>query len=420
MAVNNKQEKLTKNKEATKAVVTPLVPTITKVENYLTKYFRFRYNEVTGKIEWQYIENTKDYLPISDFQINSLTRKLIKAHILCSSTLIRSVLLSDYTPVYNPFRQYMKNLPLWDNQTDFIQQLAATVTTTNDPLWHMCFRKWIVAMVGSLLVDSVVNHTVIVFSGKQGIGKTTWILNLVPPQLKEYCFSGTINPGNKDTLLQLSECMIINMDELESLNRSELGTMKEMITKASIRMRRPYGYSTETMPRRASFAGSVNGKEFLSDTTGNRRFLCFEALEINYHHKIPLEGVFAQAMYLFQNGFQFWFNATDIDAISKNNEQYRCMAVEEELLLGYFEPCEIDEATHFFSTTELLNWFNQTVKMNVTDVAKQKMGKALRAHKFLRIKRLDRYIYALKENNLEQVFYLNDYCTKTDEIGVSG
>ncbi len=420
MAVTNKKEKPIKNTGAAKAVATRSVPTITKVENYLTKHFHFRYNEVTGKIEWRSILGATEFLPISDFQINSLARKLIKADISCSGNFIRNVLLSDFTPVYNPFKKYLENIPIWDGKTDHILQLAGTVSTTNDPLWQLCFRKWLIAMVGSLLEDAVTNHTVIVFSGNQGIGKTTWILNLVPQQLKEYCFSGTINPSNKDTLVQLSECMLINLDELENLNRSELGTMKEIITKASIRMRRPYGYSTESMPRRASFAGSVNGKEFLSETTGSRRFLCFEALAIDYHHNVSLEAVYAQAMHLFHNGFQFWFNTADIEAVNKNNEQYRCMAVEEELLLAYFEPCEINDATHFFSTTELVNWFSQTVKMNVTDAAKQKMGKALRAHKFLRIKRLDRYVYALKENDPEQVSYLNYYSPTTDEMAVGG
>ena len=62
-------------------------------------------------------------------------------------------------------------------------------------------------MVGCVLDDKVINHKVIVFSGKQGLGKTTWVEKLVPKQLKEYLFSGTINPNNKDTLVQLSECI---------------------------------------------------------------------------------------------------------------------------------------------------------------------------------------------------------------------
>jgi predicted P-loop ATPase len=401
-------------KKSTGAAAKPLSP-MERVEQFLNTKYDFRYNEVTGKVE---AKTKADQLfhPVSDYFLNSLARQMIKAGVPCGITLLRNVLMSDYTPVFNPFRKYLEELPPWDGITDYILQLSQTVSTTDDPLWQLCFKKWLVAMVGSLISDDVINHTVIVFSGRQGIGKTTWILNLVPPQLKEYCFSGTVNPASKDSLIQLSECMLINLDELENLNRTELGTMKEMITKSSIRIRRPYGYSTETMPRRASFAGSVNGKEFLSDTTGSRRFLCFEVQAINYLHSVSIEGLYAQALHLFKNGFQFWFNPQEIETINKNNEQYRCMSVEEELLLGFFEPCEVNEADYFFSTTELVNWFSEKVKMNVTDAAKQKLGKALRAHKFFRIKRQDRYVYALKQKGLELVDYLTRFSQRTDAV----
>jgi predicted P-loop ATPase len=390
------------------------VPTIQRIETYLNKRYHFRFNEVTGKVEFKPVAVT-EFQAITDYQINSLARQIIKAHIPCSANGLRTVLLSDFTPVYNPFKHYFKFLPAWDN-TDYIQQLAETVTTTDDPLWHMCFRKWIVALVAGLLIDKVVNHTVIVFSGKQGVGKTTWILNLVPPPLKEYSFSGTINPGNKDTLIQLSECMLINLDELENLNRTELGTMKEIITKASIRIRRPYGYSTETLPRRATFAGSVNNKEFLSDTTGSRRFLCFEVTAIDYQHTIPLDGVYAQAKYLLENGFKYWFDQAEIEAINKNNEQYRSMSVEEELLLTWFEPCRSEEGDLYLSTTELAAWLTDKVRMNITDATKLKLGKALRAHKFQRIKRQDRYVYALKQKDEELVEYQARFKHRSDVL----
>lgn len=55
-------------------------------------------------------------------------------------------------------------------------------------------------------------------------------------------------PGNKDTLIHLVECMLINLDELENLNRTEIGSLKELITKNQIRIRRPYGHNNETYP----------------------------------------------------------------------------------------------------------------------------------------------------------------------------
>lgn len=369
-----------------------------RVEHYLTSKYNFRFNEVSGKVEWK-CKNEKVFEPVTDYFLNSLCRELNKAGLLSSINMLRNLLVSDFTPLFNPFLHYLNELPKWNGERDYILELTETVTTTDRKLWQFCFRKWFVALVASLLHDPIVNHTVLVFSGKQGIGKTTFILNLIPPELRYYSFSGSINPANKDTLIQMAESMLINLDELENLNRSELGALKELITKSSIRLRRPYGYTTENLPRRASFAGSINGKEFLRDCTGNRRFLCFEVDTINYQHNIPLDSLYAQAVHLVNNGFPFYFNSEEIERVNKSNDQFRSMSVEEELLLTYFDPCEADDSDFLFSTTELLSWLTEKVKMNVTDGAKQKLGKALRAHKFLRIKRQNRYVYALKEKD---------------------
>lgn len=131
----------------------------------------------------------------------------------------------------DPFKDYFDNLPNNEDETDYITELANTITTTKQDLWQVCFKKWFVAMVACVTNDKAINQTVIVFSGKQGVGKTTWIEKLIPKPLKDYMFSGTINSNNKDTLIHFAECMLINLDELENLNRTEIGTLKELITK---------------------------------------------------------------------------------------------------------------------------------------------------------------------------------------------
>ncbi len=93
--------------------------------------------------------------------------------------------MSDFTPQFNPFHLHLEGLPTWDGDTDYITQWADTVTTTNQVLWRRCFKKWIVEMIGSLKDIDTVNQTAPILSGGQGVGKTRWIGNLVPPELKE-------------------------------------------------------------------------------------------------------------------------------------------------------------------------------------------------------------------------------------------
>ncbi|CAM3795775.1 VapE domain-containing protein [Flavobacterium gelidilacus] len=375
---------------------------IDRLELFLSTRYVFRHNIVSGKLEFQYY-GKKKWNVMNDFIENSMLRECLKGRIRTNLSSLRNLLNSDFCPLFNPFQDYFDNLPEYDEKEDYITQLANTITTTKQDLWQECFKKWIVAMVGCVLDDKVINHTVIVFSGKQGLGKTTWVEKIVPKQLKEYLFSGTINPNNKDTLVQLSECMLINLDELENLNRSEIGSLKEIITKTQIRMRKAYGHNNETMPRRASFAGSVNTAQFLNDSTGSRRFLCFELEGIQYQHEVDINLVFSQALFLFKSGFRHWFDQEEIKNISENNEQYQLRSPEEELLLTWFEPCEKEKATLFLNASQIAAILAERTKLNLNDGTINKLGKALKKHNFIRLKKNGIFVYALIENTYEEV-----------------
>ena len=329
-----------------------LPPLIDRLENFLNNRYQFRHNAVLGKLEYKRIKG-KDWKPITDFKENSILREIQKAKVKCSINSLRNLLHSDFCEMYDPFKDYFDNLAEYDEKKDYIEELALTITTTKPDLWKECFKKWFVAMVACVVNEKQINQTVIVFSGKQGLGKTTWIEKLMPKELKQYIFSGTINPNNKDTLIHLAECMLINLDELENLNRTEIGSLKELITKTHIRMRKAYGHNNENMPRRASFAGSVNTAQFLNDTTGSRRFLCFEVEHIEYQHEIDINLCYAQAYKLYQAGFRHWFNQEEIKEINANNEQYQIKSPEEELLLTWYEPATKETANAFLNASQI-------------------------------------------------------------------
>jgi hypothetical protein len=375
---------------------------IDRLELFLSNKYVFRHNMVSGKLEFQYF-GKKKWNVMNDFIENSMLRECLKGRIKTNLSSLRNLLYSDFCVLFNPFEDYFFNLPSYDEKTDYITELANTITTTKQDLWQQCFKKWLVAMVGCVLDDKVINHTVIVFSGKQGLGKTTWVEKLVPKPLKEYLFSGTINPNNKDTLVQLSECMLINLDELENLNRSEIGSLKEIITKTQIRMRKAYGHNNETMPRRASFAGSVNTAQFLNDSTGSRRFLCFELEGIKYQHNVDINMAFSQALFLFKSGFRYWFDQEEIKSITENNEQYQLHSPEEELLLTWFEPCDREKANVFLNASQIAAKLAEKAKINITDGTINKLGKALKKHNFIRLKKNGIAVYALIENTWEDV-----------------
>jgi len=369
---------------------------IRQITKYLSEKAVYRYNEVSGKVEYK-SKRMKEYSEVTGFNLNTICLKLAERNISCRPAQLAEILESTFTPSYNPFHEYINRLPKWDDEIDHIQELSKIVVVSNDPTWSLYFKKWFVAMVASLLDDSIINHTVLVLAGSQGVGKSTWLFNLVPDELKKYYYSGPISLRQKDTLILMAESMIINLEELAGLGKSGLSELKEIITKPQIRIRRPYGRFTEKLPHRASFVGSLNEKEFLTDLTGSRRFLCFDVESIDYLQEYNLDRVYAQAVALFNSGFAYWFSKSEISNLQKKNQIFRVKSLEEELLLMTYQPCENDARAEFLQTSEVLQRLHEKYDIKVDEAALHRLGKALKGNGFKQTTRRNRKVYILRE-----------------------
>ena len=225
-----------------------------------------------------------------------------------------------------------------------------------DRLWRICFKKWFVAMVASWMKDEVVNHTVLVLVGRQGIFKTTWLDNLIPPELRAYSsklpLSGQIS---KDDRLRLCENGMLNIDELDAMCGREMNIVKSLLTSTDVNERAAYGRLKERRVRLASFCASTNKREFLTDITGNRRWLPFEVESIQnpFHTIIPYERLYAQAKALVEEGiFSYWFDMEEMEVLEAHNEEFRALENEEQLLPILFDiPAE--GKGEFMTTAEI-------------------------------------------------------------------
>jgi predicted P-loop ATPase len=353
------------------------------IEVFISTRYDFRYNLITGKAEFK-LKSTNIFREMDDYDLRSIHRELKNEGNNISISSLHDLLLSDFSSPFDPFLSYLNDLPAWDGKTDYIGELANSIQTTDQKYWIKTLKKWITAVVASMISGKIINQQVIILVGPQGIGKSTWIINLVPHSLIDYIYSGTINPNNKDTMILLAECMLIILDELENLTGHEYGSLKELITKPAVKLRRPYGRFNETLLHRASFIGSVNHYQFLKDPTGSRRFLCHEVEEINFKHNIDIDLVFAQALFLFRNGFKYWFDGKEIDEILLKNRKHELISTEEDLVMRYFEICPKSKLIKPLTTSEIALIIKSNAGLKF-DLDLKKLGGALRKH-FERIK----------------------------------
>ena len=224
-----------------------------------------------------------------------------------------------------------------------------------DRLWRVCFKKWFVAMVAGWMKDEVVNHQVLVLIGKQGIYKTTWLEHLIPPHLRAYaCKLANSNDLNKDERLRIAEFGLISLDEIDSMNNRELNQLKSVITATDVNERAAYAYTKERRVRLASFCASGNRRDFLTDITGNRRWLPFEVESIQnpFFTTLPYDLMYAQAWALAQDPtFSYWFELDEIEVLEQHNQHFRDESNEEQLLDVYFATPPIDASNAKFLTT---------------------------------------------------------------------
>jgi predicted P-loop ATPase len=184
----------------------------------------------------------------------------------------------------------------------------------------------------------------------------------------------------------MSDKLIINLDELASLNKKQVEAFKEMITKTTITERRAYAHYTEDYIRRASFVGSSNHNEILMDVTGNRRFLCFETIKIEYQHTVDLDKVYSQVMYLIKEGkFIFHFEKEDVVRLEENNKMYLQSSEEVDWIDELFDFPNDTDTVDYMNATEIIQYIkNKKTVYQKIDV--QLIGKIMTSKGFTKKK----------------------------------
>ena len=327
-------------------------------ENYLD-FNRLRHDVVSDKLQirmdLEEVKGGEYWREMTKHDINSIVCHCAQEYDAnITSREVMTALQSDLIPDVHPLREYVLSCGEWtEEQPDWIDWVAQQVTVKplgdeakgdkarGEGLWRGCFKKWFVAMVASWMKDEVVNHQVLVLIGRQGIFKTTWLEHLIPPHLRAYaCKLANSNDLNKDERLRIAEFGLISLDEIDSMNNRELNQLKSVITATDVNERAAYAYTKERRVRLASFCASGNRRDFLTDITGNRRWLPFEVESIQnpFYTLLPYERMYAQAWALAQDPlFSYWFDLDEIEVLEEHNQRFRDESNEEQLLPILFD-----------------------------------------------------------------------------------
>jgi len=347
-----------------------------KVEKHLNELYDIRYNEISNELEYRQKEDT-GYKPLNE---NTIYRVLQHNNIHFSMANLLALLRSNFVQIYNPFKDYFESLTTWNEQSDadHIDKLSFYIYAKEPERFKIHFKKMLVRSIACALTDGIFNkQAFILVHDKQNSGKSTFCRWLCPQKLKNY-YAENISI-DKDSLISLSENIFINLDELATLSKVELNTLKSMFSKDYIKIRRPFERKPCVSPRRANFIGSTNKTEFLTDETGSVRWLCFEIDGINwdYQNDLDINKVWAQAYSLFKAGFKYQLNEDEVKENEKVNKDFQISTPEMELIQQNYEPATKEKHEVFYTTTEmqhhLMKKYENNIKLNIIN-----LGKALK------------------------------------------
>ena len=241
---------------------------------------------------------------------------------------------------YHPVIDWIRNKP-WDGKDRLLSDTGfLSVITAEDQAMasRLLFRWMIGAVAAAYSENGLALPGVLVLQGAQGIGKTTFVRNLVSPENEKFVKTGMIlNPADKDSVLRVRSCWITELGEVGATFKSDNAKLKAFFTDSKDDVRRPYDRKATILPRRTAFIATVNENDFLRDTTGNRRFWTIAAKSINYNHGLDMQQVWAQIKWLIdEKNEPFVPTSEEMNYINDNNENFEPIdPMEEQILASY-------------------------------------------------------------------------------------
>jgi len=373
---------------------------------FLTANYSFRRNVITGGIEFAGsnvpVTQHIGWQPLTKEVMNRITLDAIEANIEVWDKDLKRYIESTYVSDYDPIADYLSALPRWDGR-ERIRQLARRVPTENQE-WPRHFHRWFLGMVAQWLSERQLhgNTMVPLIVGRQGDGKSTFCRRLLPDELQPYYTDRLDFAKRTETERMLTRFVLINVDEFDSISRSQNAFLKHLLQKSDIMVRKMYETVMQQRKRYASFIATTNDPTPLTDPTGSRRFLCIQTCGvIDTKRPVNHAQLYAQAKAEIEHGARTWFDRADERRIQLSNATFQQFDPVEAVFAEMFHRPAPGERIERLSPYQMLTHMKRrcpSLKVNLS--AAQKLGRMLMRQKFKSVRTSGCRVYDVALNGV--------------------
>ena len=271
------KKKLTEKREGASKKKPPL-ENYWQFEKFIeSRGYSIRYNEITHDFKFYGFDKGESRAHLAENVPSILQDELKEVYSHISKQIVIDYITRYATRhKFNPVLSAIQSVK-WDgiDRISQIYDIFKIPANTEEGIYSRIFiQKWLMQCICGLFNDIEKPYSldiILVFQGKQGIGKTRFFEKLA---LHSAFFGEGIclDPRDKDSVIQATSKWISELGELGSTMKKDMDSVKAFLTKSTDEYRTPYGKASLHYPRMTSFVGTVNDDEFLIDQTGNRRF----------------------------------------------------------------------------------------------------------------------------------------------------
>lgn len=217
---------------------------------------------------------------------------------------------------FHPVRQYLESLK-WDGTKRIDTWLSLYLGVGPTDFVEAVGSRWLISAVARIFKPGTKADCCLILEGPQGIGKSRAIRTLAGEW-----FTDEIGEfGSKDAAMQTRGVWIIEIAELDSMNRSETSRIKSFMSRTADRFRPPYSRHLIESLRQSVFCGSVNHSMYLKDETGGRRFwpvLCTRILMTELQR--DRDQLWAEAVVAFRNDRAWWLDSIELNRLADQEQ----------------------------------------------------------------------------------------------------
>ena len=322
------------------------------LEIYLFKVYDFRFNVLTEQTEYRKKGESVFHL-VDQRVLNTLCMKVRKQGINCWDKDVSRLLLSEQIPDFHPFTEFADSLPEWDG-VDRVSELARRVS--DEALWVSGFHRWMLGMVAQWMkLEGQCANAVapLLVSTEQGRCKSTFCSIILPEELQRFYIDKFDLTSVSGCEQKLSQFGLINMDEFDRYSVRSMANLKNLMQLKKLTFRKSHRSYYSQLPRIASFIGTSNQKELLTDTTGSRRFLCVEVKGKIDCSRPDYAQLYAQLKAELLAGERYWFTSEEEKEIQENNRYFYRQSPEQEIFFRCFRLPKEGEEAMLLSPTEI-------------------------------------------------------------------